>query len=83
MFDLLTSYENAPACKPSRDYYAWIARTLSVRPETCLMVGDDAALDMAAAESGMQTFLVSAQSDDLSHRGGDLAGLRTLLGSMA
>ena len=34
-------------------------KRLDVRPEECLMVGNDATEDMAAAETGMRVFLLT------------------------
>ena len=36
-----------------------VARTLGVKPEECLMVGNDATEDMAAREVGMDVFLLT------------------------
>ena len=58
-FSYVTAYENSRYCKPNPDYYREIARTLDVRPEDCLMVGNDAREDMAAATVGMRVFLVT------------------------
>ncbi|MCY0879919.1 MAG: HAD family hydrolase [Firmicutes bacterium] len=44
--------------KPYPAYYQEIARRLDVAPEDCLMVGDDAFNDLAAAHVGMHTFYV-------------------------
>lgn len=58
-FEAYTTYENCRFCKPSPDYYREVAKSLSVRPEECLMVGNDATEDMVAAETGMQVFLLT------------------------
>ena len=58
-FALYTTYENIGLCKPNPDYYREIMKRLDVRPEECLMVGNDAAEDMAAAETGMRVFLLT------------------------
>ena len=58
-FALYTTYENIGFCKPNPDYYREIMRRLGVRPEECLMVGNDATEDMAAAETGMRVFLLT------------------------
>ena len=58
-FALYTTYENIGLCKPNPDYYREIMRRLDVRPEECLMVGNDATEDMAAAETGMRVFLLT------------------------
>ena len=58
-FALYTTYENIGLCKPNPDYYREIMKRLDVRPEECLMVGNDATEDMAAAETGMRVFLLT------------------------
>ena len=58
-FEAYTTYENIGFCKPNPDYYREVAKALGVQPEECLMVGNDATEDMAAAETGMQVFLLT------------------------
>ncbi len=59
-WELVTSYEEMHACKPSAAYYEEILQRTGLRPEECLMVGNDVAEDMAPARAlGMSTFLVT------------------------
>ena len=58
-FALITTYENSRYCKPSPAYYRDILETLDVKPEECLMVGNDVKEDMIAKELGMQVFLLT------------------------
>ena len=58
-FALYTTYETSRCCKPNPRYYRDVAATLGVRPEDCLMVGNDVIDDMSAAEVGMQVFLLT------------------------
>lgn len=58
-FELRTTYENIGYCKPNPDYYREIAARLGVRPEECLMVGNDVTEDMVAESIGMQVFLLT------------------------
>lgn len=58
-FDLYTHYENSRFCKPSKGYYLDVAGALGVKPEECLMVGNDAYEDMVALELGMSVYLVT------------------------
>jgi FMN phosphatase YigB (HAD superfamily) len=58
-FELITTYENSRHCKPNPDYYRDILETLKVRPEECVMVGNDVGEDMIAGELGMQVFLLT------------------------
>ena len=58
-FDLITTYENSRHCKPNLDYYRDILDTLGLKPENCVMVGNDVGEDMIARELGMQVFLLT------------------------
>lgn len=56
-FDLITHIENMSWCKPRIEYYLDICRKIQIRPEHCLMVGNDPVNDMVAGKTGMKTFL--------------------------
>ena len=58
-FVLSTTDENIGHCKPNPAYYTDIAQRLGVMPESCLMVGNDAKEDTAAALVGMKVFLLT------------------------
>lgn len=58
-FLLITTYENSSHCKPNPDYYREILGKLNLNPEECLMVGNDVAEDMIAAQLGMRVFLLT------------------------
>ena len=58
-FELITTYENSSTGKPNPAYYLEVAEKLGVRPEECLMVGNDATEDVAAGKVGMQVFLLT------------------------
>ena len=72
MFDFMTTYENMHHCKPSKGYFLEIAEVMGVKPEECLMVGNDVSDDMPARAAGMQVFLLddtlllNPQNEDLS-----------------
>ena len=70
-FELYTAYENCSHCKPNPAYYQEVLDALGVRGEECLMVGNDAGEDMAAAKLGMKVFLLT---DSLIDRGLDISG---------
>lgn len=59
-FELITTYENSRFCKPNVGYYREILDRLGLRGEDCLMVGNDMTEDTAAAEAGMQVFLITS-----------------------
>lgn len=79
LFDVITSYEVMYACKPAGDYFLHTADLLGVRAEHCLMVGDDAALDMPAASVGMRTYHVA----EGAQRDGGLEDLARLIATGA
>ena len=58
-FALITTYENSAFCKPNPDYYREILGKLNLKPEECLMVGNDVQEDMVARMLGMEVFLLT------------------------
>lgn len=58
-FELVTTYENSCHCKPNPDYYQDILSQIGADSAECLMVGNDALEDMAAAKLGIKVFLLS------------------------
>lgn len=58
-FELVTTYDNSSFCKPNPDYYRQILEKQGLAPEECLMVGNDATEDLAAAKLGMKVFLLT------------------------
>lgn len=74
-FEFITTYENSTYCKPDPRYYTELAAKLDVRPEDCLMAGNDAREDLAAEKAGMDVFILTeclmnpdnASLDDVPH----------------
>ena len=58
-FALVTTYENSCHCKPNPAYYQDILAELGLSPEECIMVGNDATEDLAAAKLGIPVFLLT------------------------
>lgn len=59
-FDLVTSYESDSFCKPNPQYFLSVCGRLGVKPEECLLIGNDEQEDMQAASSiGMDCYLVT------------------------
>ena len=87
-FEIYTTYEASTFCKPNPAYYLEVARTLGVKPEECLMVGNDATEDMAAREVGMDVFLltdclINAKNRDLNaYPRGDFAALNAYIDAL-
>ncbi|MBQ8280522.1 MAG: HAD family hydrolase [Roseburia sp.] len=59
-FEIFTTYENYHFCKPNLNYYREVVEKLGVKPEECLMVGNDVGEDMITEELGMKVFLMPA-----------------------
>lgn len=57
-FKHVTVYEDTYFCKPRGEYYLEVADRLGVRPEECVMVGNDMQEDMVASSVGMKTYYV-------------------------
>ena len=58
-FALITTYENSSYCKPNPKYYIEIMEKFGLKPEECLMVGNNAEEDMIAETLGMKVFLLT------------------------
>ena len=58
-FLFITHYSNSHYCKPNPEYYEEIIERLNVRPEECLMVGNDVRDDMSASAVGCRVFLLT------------------------
>ena len=66
-FTFYTTYENSRYCKPNPKYYEEILQKLHLKPEECIMVGNDFGEDIVPTEKlGMQGFLLT---DYLIHKG--------------
>jgi FMN phosphatase YigB (HAD superfamily) len=86
-WNLVTSYENMHFCKPHREYYLEIAARLQLKPEQCLMVGNDVEKDiLPAAAAGMRTYLVNdylINKARVKHRADGSGSLSGLTGWLA
>ncbi len=59
-FELYTTYEDIGTCKPNPDYYCTVLARMGLSPDDCIMVGNDVAEDMMAAEkAGIKGFLLT------------------------
>ena len=59
-FEAFTTYENCTYCKPNPEYYLELLDKLNMKPDECLMVGNDVEEDMEAGlKAGMQVFLIT------------------------
>ena len=63
----ITHIENTFFCKPQTEYYLDICKQIDLRPEQCLMVGNDPVNDMIAGKTGMKTYLTTdSQTQDFT-----------------
>ena len=58
-FEGYTTYENSSYCKPNPKYFEEVCERFNLKPEECLMVGNDAEEDLAAAKIGMSVYLIT------------------------
>lgn len=84
-FELYTTYENIGYCKPNPEYYKEILKRIELKPEECLMVGNDVTEDMVAKTIGMDVFLlkdclINKENADISeYKQGSFAELAEFL----
>lgn len=72
-FAHVTGAENSAFCKPAPAYYAEILDKLGLKPDECLMIGNDVEDDLTAEQVGVPVFLTT---DWLINRPGtDLSSL--------
>lgn len=58
-FEYFTHYENSSFCKPNPAYYSQVLEYCGLKPEECIMVGNDATEDLAATKLGIEVFLLT------------------------
>lgn len=58
-FEFITTYDNSRYCKPNLEYYRDILERQGLKPEECMMVGNDVGEDMVTRELGMDVFLLT------------------------
>lgn len=58
-FPLVTTYENCHSAKPNLEYYKEVCQTLNVKPEDCILFGNDVLEDGIATQLGMKVNLVT------------------------
>lgn len=87
-FEFYTTYENSTHCKPNSAYYQDILTRAQIKPEECMMVGNDTTEDLAAATLGISVFLltdclINQKSVDISqYPHGDFDALINYLSSL-
>lgn len=58
-FEVITTYETSKYSKPSLEYYLEVTKKLNVKPEECIMVGNDVEEDGISQTIGMDFFLIT------------------------
>lgn len=59
-FDLITGYETDSYCKPNPQYFLDVCKRLNVKPEECLLIGNDELEDMyTGTKAGLDCYLVT------------------------
>ncbi len=59
-FDWVTNYSNSCFCKPNPEYYRDILKRFDLKPERCVMIGNDVREDyLASKEVGISSFIVT------------------------
>ena len=58
-FEFITHYENSRYCKPNVNYFRFVLDNAGLKPEECLMIGNNVNDDIIPAEAvGITTFLI-------------------------
>ena len=86
MFAAYTTYEDCHFCKPNPKYYEELLQKLNLKPEECIMVGNDVDEDMIPTEKlGMKGFLLTdclinkSEQEIQKYPHGDFDALKKLL----
>lgn len=58
-FELITTYDNCHYCKPNPKYFYEVLDRIDKVGSQCLMVGNDTIEDTAAAQAGIEVFLLN------------------------
>lgn len=58
-FELVTTFENSHYAKPNLEYYCEVCQKLGVKPEDCVMVGNNLDEDGCARKLGMEVLLIT------------------------
>ncbi len=67
-FDLITHMENSYFCKPDPRYFLQICSIIKVKPDDCLMVGNDDLFDKSSEKAGIRYLSV----EQIEKMGGEL-----------
>lgn len=75
----ITTFEHCHYCKPNPKYFEELMDKHNLKPEDCLMVGNDVADDLAAGQLGITTYLVT---DTMENRKNQTLDAADYIGTM-
>jgi len=75
-FPLVTTFENSGTAKPNPAYYLEVCNRLGVRPEECIMIGNDMQEDGIAASLGTEVVII--RQNLINREASEPAGLHTV-----
>lgn len=58
-FDLITHSELMHACKPTAEYYSEILEHAQLKPQNCLLIGNDMKMDLPAIQVNIPVYILS------------------------
>jgi FMN phosphatase YigB (HAD superfamily) len=78
MFKRITDIRSMRACKPAPEYYRQILDLEQLKPEECLLIGNEMKMDLPAVRTGIPVFIVGAfkQVSLLQYPGGEAPAWR-------
>ncbi|MDD3966957.1 MAG: HAD family hydrolase [Candidatus Neomarinimicrobiota bacterium] len=68
-FSYISSFESNRYCKPNPEYYREVLSAIDRTADECMMVGNDALEDLAAAKLGIKTYLIENHLLNPHHAG--------------
>ena len=58
-FEYITSYEDSHFCKPNTKYFDELLAKTGLKPEECIMVGNDMEDDLSSEDAGIKIFILT------------------------
>ncbi len=65
-FSVITTADKMHACKPSSEYYREVLKHTKLKPEDCLMIGNERKMDLPATKVGIPVFLIRTDASKIS-----------------
>ena len=62
IFSAMTHVRKMRACKPAARYYEDILEQQGLKPDECLLIGDNTKMDLPATKVGIRVFIVGKKS---------------------